>query len=886
MNNLDDLGRSTKKLLNLYRNLNCKLAAWESHSRFLNDCWDHHLVPVGLRLGLKLTTEREKEWMEKAQTERLRVTKLDAHDSVFRTKARIRGVMASLERQGTEQGLLDWIKEIGRAKYEREKNVQRARKEKKFNDLLFESGPLTYTNKTRRLPTPTDSTVINISSSPLTVAQRQVLTLGQKYAPAPKALPLLEMAAKSQWIGELATTHADRLGNTGEGVANFLNEAEKILTSASNATSHKLPVDLDSALHTLRKDEEKVFVRADKAKSIVALDKADYNKALLRTLEPPIYEEVAYDPAERFAKDFNTTHLLTAFAGPAKKGEGNRMRGLGEAEKKLYHELSQTHGRCGAVYAMVKTHKYPAPPKTEEERRHWIDTLKVRPINPGYRSVDYNLSKHLTACLQAIPRPPHSIAGPDAALDMLNRWNHMAEHITLVSLDIVAMFPSINVQAAIPLIREQLEANRDKISELTPLTPDALATLLKLCIENTHSVVQDGDKERFFVQKKGLAMGKAFSPCVADLVVGEWEREIKEVARLDGGHIWDYVRYADDYLILWQGTDEQLQLFVNRLNRQDASIQVEVEREANGKLPFLDILIHRTDQGFSTSVYRKPSNSGQVTPFASFTHPQHLKAAIKSDAFRAWRYSTFIRDRQKEVKRIEATYVDYGFPLSLVKREIKRCFASLELKKRALPAPPTLDPTPRKIRVSFPYTGNSYHHLKRSAAKLGIQMVAKPINTIASLVSSKAKHKLSEGQQSGVVYAVRCDCTTGGVNNIYIGESERELATRIKEHKDGWMKGAQTSAFGGHKNCQPRFEEAKILARQSHRRLRLLYESAYIRVAGRRETVIVSPNDASINRNSGTMFDQRFLPIVQEVCKLPPTTGDSFADDARVRGRH
>lgn len=877
MNILNDIGRSSKKLASLYRNLSCKLAAHESHLQFLTDCVDHHLTPFGLRLGLQPNSEREKEWLEKAQKERLRVTRLDFHDSVFRTKARLRGIIAGLERRGLRWDQVDLVKELGRKRYVAEKGTQERKKRKKFYKLLFERGSITYSNKSRRLPMPTEATVINLSSSPLTDAQRQVLTLGQNFAPPPGQFPSLEIAAKAQWSAELAKHHSTKFGNSGEDIAEFLNSAEQILTSANNHQTPKLPQDLEQALTSMRKDEKRVFVRADKAKSLIAIDKVDYTAAVLRTLQPPVYEEVSFDPAEKFAKDFNTTHLLTAFAGPAVKGGGNRMRGLGEAEKKLYQDLSQSHGRCGSIYALIKTHKYAHPPRTEEERLDWIRTLKVRPINPGYRSVDYNLSLHLTACLQTINRPPHSITGPDSVFDLLRRWNHMTKNFILVSLDIVAMFPSIDVDKAIPLIRDKLSSDAENLWEVSPLSPDALADLLRICINNTHAVVMDGDKERFFVQKRGLAMGKSFSPAVADIVVGEWERGFKDLAILDGGHLWDFVRYADDYLLLWGGSKEQLDSFVRRINELDKDIQVEVEVESNGRIPFLDILIQRNAEGFSTSVYRKPSNSGQVTPFASFSHPQHLKAGIASDARRAWKYSSSLCLRQREVMQIETTYKEYGFPANTISSEIKKVFRSLELKKKALPEPPPLDPPPAPIRVSLPFTGNSFHQLKRAASKIGIQVVAKPFHTIGSLISSKAKHRLPDMQQSGVVYAINCSCSTAGQSSVYIGETDRELETRVKEHIDGWRKGSKTSAFAAHKDCDPEFNQTTILARQPHKRLRLLYESAFIRVAGNRETIIVSPNDASINRNSGTMFDQRFLPIVQKCCKLRPRNGNSLA---------
>jgi hypothetical protein len=147
--------------------------------------------------------------------------------------------------------------------------------------------------------------------------------------------------------------------------------------------------------------------------------------------------------------------------------------------------------------------------------------------------------------------------------------------------------------------------------------------------------------------------------------------------------------------------------------------------------------------------------------------------------------------------------------------------------------------------------------LKRSAAKIGIELVSKPVNTIGATLLSRCKHKLAKEQQSSVVYGISCSCSA-----VYVGETGRELQTRIKNHREGWEKGDLATAFGTHTACQPAFDETEILAHESHPRLRLLAESAFIRAFGERETIIPSPNDSNINRNSGLILDQRWLPLM------------------------
>ena len=138
------------------------------------------------------------------------------------------------------------------------------------------------------------------------------------------------------------------------------------------------------------------------------------------------------------------------------------------------------------------------------------------------------------------------------------------------------------------------------------------------------------------------------------------------------------------------------------------------------------------------------------------------------------------------------------------------------------------------------------------------------------MLCSKAKHHLPKHQESNVVYRIECSCRVDGEPVVYIGETDRELGTRVREHQESWAgtvrSKAKASAFSTHRACTPDFGNTKILNRAAHHQMRLLLESAYIRTVGRREAVLVSPNDANVNRNSGALLQDRWLPIIRRFC--------------------
>ena len=52
-------------------------------------------------------------------------------------------------------------------------------------------------------------------------------------------------------------------------------------------------------------------------------------------------------------------------------------------------------------------------------------------------------------------------------------------------------------------------------------------------------------------------------------------------------------------------------LFLQYMNNQHPNVKFTMENEHNRKLPFLDVLVDRDNNKFNTSVYRKPTFSGQ-----------------------------------------------------------------------------------------------------------------------------------------------------------------------------------------------------------------------------------------------------------------------------------
>ena len=132
---------------------------------------------------------------------------------------------------------------------------------------------------------------------------------------------------------------------------------------------------------------------------------------------------------------------------------------------------------------------------------------------------------------------------------------------------------------------------------------------------------------RLYHQIDGVAMGSPLGPLFANIFMSfhekTWLSNCPSLFKL-----LLYRRYVDDCFLLFRSLDH-IPLFFNYLNSQHPNISFTSEIEHEGKLPFLDIDVSRSNGKFTTSVYRKPTFTGLFTNFHSFI-PLNYKRSLVS----------------------------------------------------------------------------------------------------------------------------------------------------------------------------------------------------------------------------------------------------------------
>ena len=79
---------------------------------------------------------------------------------------------------------------------------------------------------------------------------------------------------------------------------------------------------------------------------------------------------------------------------------------------------------------------------------------------------------------------------------------------------------------------------------------------------------------------------------------------------MDTPKLW--LRFVDDVLAIIK--KNLAKAILDHLNRQDPNIVFTMELEENGRLPYLDSMIHRSDRKLTTTVYRKPTPTDRYLP--------------------------------------------------------------------------------------------------------------------------------------------------------------------------------------------------------------------------------------------------------------------------------
>ena len=165
-------------------------------------------------------------------------------------------------------------------------------------------------------------------------------------------------------------------------------------------------------------------------------------------------------------------------------------------------------------------------------------------------------------------------------------------------------------------------------------------------------------------------MGSPLRPALANLFMGFYEKQwLKE---FDFCKVLLYRRYVDDIICLFNCEVDSMKFF-DYLSFRHPNIKFTFEKENDGKLAFLDILLSN-ENNFCISVFRKKKSIGLYTNFTSFISFLHKIGLIKTLVHHAFKISSSWNFFDQEKQTIKNLLMKNLYPSYLIDKEIKKFF--------------------------------------------------------------------------------------------------------------------------------------------------------------------------------------------------------------------
>ena len=196
----------------------------------------------------------------------------------------------------------------------------------------------------------------------------------------------------------------------------------------------------------------------------------------------------------------------------------------------------------------------------------------------------------------------------------------------LNSHDVVSLFTCTPISKVLEIVKDRLE--KGGLKEYNKnydcnLTAADVIELLDFVLSTTYFTFRD----KIYRQLFGAAMGSHVSPLAANIFMEHLEETAIATAPMTcKAKLWK--RYVDD--ILEVVNKEAVNELTDHLNTIDDtnSIKFTYEEEKEGKMPFLDTLIVRHEDGsVKLLVYRKSTHTDQYLNF-KLHHPLHQKLGV------------------------------------------------------------------------------------------------------------------------------------------------------------------------------------------------------------------------------------------------------------------
>ena len=562
---------------------------------------------------------------------------------------------------------------------------------------------------------------------------------------------------------------------------------------AENHASHPFITGSDvQTIKNLANNQNLVVCPPDKGRGVVLLDRNTYISKVTTLLN---------DPTKFRLSDFDPSNLIVKLEDKLNRTLRSLKDQLGIT---LYNNLFASGSSISTLYGSPKIHKRDCP---------------VRPILAAYSSHNYNLAKFINSIINPFASNQYTVKNSYDFTKLINSFQHSG---VMVSFDIESLFTNVPLKETIDIILNYVYSQTPPIN----LPRKSFKKLLELSVYDSFFLFNN----QIYEQLDGVAMGSPLGPSFANIFL--CYLEATSMFQSPSTPIL-YRRYVDDIFCIFNTNDDALS-FCKHLNSLHPNLKFTVEFEDSASLPFLDILITRSNGLFSTSVFRKKSTTPLSMNFYSFSYLKYKISAVRTLIHRAYYVSSSYFSFHKEIVFLTKYFSSNGFPVNMV-YELTREFLSSIFQPK-----PMITTVPKDIKyIYIPYIGNNSlrlrNHLNRLLHKHFPSIEFRYVLTNPFKISSlfRYKDRLPWVLRSNVVYLYKCP----SCGMEYVGSTTRQLFMRICEHSGSSFRtglplsGPIHSRIFNHSlscNIKPTSQQFKILSSTKDPQLLRILESLYI----------------------------------------------------------
>ena len=419
-----------------------------------------------------------------------------------------------------------------------------------------------------------------------------------------------------------------------------------------------------------------------------------------------------------------------------------------------YTDLYSSGSSYGILYGLPKVHK---------------EGIPLRPILASYNTPSYKLAKYLVPLLQPFSENEFTLSNSSKFADEILTQD---TDLYMVSLDIVSLFTNVPLHETIQIVLDRIFNKPDYIYH--GFDKDEFEKLLKLAVLDTDFLFNG----KHYKQTDGVAMGSPLGPVLANVFMCHLENIMFNQCPSEYRPVY-YRRYVDDTFLLFRNRFAAQQ-FLEFANSIHDNITFTIEFENNNKsLPFLDILVTRCTQHFTTSVFRKKTYTGLGLNFYSSCFLNFKVNSISTLLHRAYSLSSGWLNFHEEVVFLRKYFRDNCYPKFLFDKYLKKF-----LKNKFQPIVPITTVPKLNFYASLPFSRDRKFLtslsgiINRYFLCVNPKLVLRNPKTIGSLF--KFKDSIPKLMRSLVVYKYSCPrCNLG----TYIGSTKRMLKVRIDSHR-------------------------------------------------------------------------------------------------------